>query len=122
MSMLVRSEDEVEALLRREVRARLPLARQLALYLDPFALFKDASRGRGPALSYNRALRWILLSYLRRWSCIAAGSFLAIVPAEALAAQSPLFAISTVAFAVGFCVAVSVLVCTFAAYLLLGKH
>jgi hypothetical protein len=122
MSMLVRSEDEVEALLRREVRARLPLARQLALYLDPFSLFKDASRGRERALSYNRALRWILLSYLRRWSCIAAGSFLAIVPAEALAAQSKLFVISTAAFAVGFCVAVSVLVCTFAAYLLLGKR
>lgn len=122
MSMLVRSEDEVEALLRREVRARLPLARQLALYLDPFSLFKDASRGRERALSYNRALRWILLSYLRRWSCIAAGSFLAIVPAEALAAQSPLFVISTAAFAVGFCVAMSVLVCTFAAYLLLGKR
>ena len=74
MSMLARSEEEVEALLRREVRARLPLARQLLLYLDPFSLFKDASRGRERALSYNRALRWILLSYLRRWSCIATSS------------------------------------------------
>ena len=119
--MLARSEEEVEALLRREVRARLPLAQQLMLYLDPFSLFKDASRGRERALSYNRALRWILLSYLRRWSCIAAGSFLAIVPAEALAAQSRLFVISTAAFAVGFCIAVTVLVSTFAAYLLLGK-
>jgi hypothetical protein len=122
MRMLVRPEEDVEALLRREVRARLPLMRQLLLYLDPFALFKDASRGHEPALSYNRALRWILLSYLRRWSCIAAGSFLAIVPAEALAAQSKIFVISTAAFAVGFCIAVSVLVCTFAAYLLLGKR
>ena len=122
MSMLARSEEEVEALLRREVRARLPLARQLLLYLDPFSLFKDASRGRERALSYNRALRWILLSYLRRWSCIAAGSFLAIVPAEALAAQSRLFVIPTAAFAVGFCIAIAVLVSTFAAYLLLGRH
>ena len=122
MSMLARSEDDVEALLRREVRARLPLARQLLLYLDPFALFKDASRGREPALSYNRAMRWVLLAYLRRWSCIAAGSFLAIVPAEALAAQSQIFVISTAALAVGFCVAVSVLACTFAAYLLLGRR
>ena len=122
MGMLAGSEHDVEALLRREVRARLPLARQLALYLDPFALFKDASRGLEPALSYNRALRWILLSYLRRWSCIAAGSFLAIMPAEALAAQSRIFVVSTAALAVGFCIAVGVLVCTFAAYLLLGKR
>jgi hypothetical protein len=122
MMMAVRPEEDVEALLRREVRARLPLARQLLLYLDPFALFKDASRGLEPALSYNRALRWILLSYLRRWSCIAAGSFLALMPAEALAAESRIFVISTAAFAVGFCIAVGVLVCTFAAYLLLGKR
>ena len=122
MMMLVRPEEDVEALLRREVRARLPLARQLLLYLDPFALFKDASRGRESALSYNRALRWILLSYLRRWSCIAGGSLLAIVPAEALAAESRIFVISSAAFGVGFCIAVGVLVCTFAAYLLLGKR
>lgn len=122
MMMLARPEEDVEALLRREVRARLPLARQLLLYLDPFALFKDASRGHESALSYNRALRWILLSYLRRWSCIAAGSFVALVPAEALAAESRLFVISSAAFAVGFCVAVGVLACTFAAYLLLGKR
>ena len=122
MRMLVKTEEEVEALLRREVRARLPLARQLRLYLDPFALFKDTSRGRERALSYNRALRWILLSYLRRWSCIAMASFLAIVPAEALAAQSRLFVIPTAAFAVGFCVAMAVLACTCAAYLLLGRR
>ena len=122
MRMQVKPEEEVEALLRREVRARLPLARQIRLYLDPFALFKDTSRGRERALSYNRALRWILLSYLRRWSIIAAGSFLAIVPAETLAAQSRLFVIPTAAFAVGFCVAIGVLACTFAAYLLLGRR
>lgn len=122
MRVLARSEHEVEALLRRDVRARLPLARQLLLYLDPFSLFKDASRGREPALSYNRAMRWILVAYLRRWSCIATGSFLAIVPAEALAAQSKIFVISTAALAVGFCIAVGVLACTFAAYLLLGRR
>jgi hypothetical protein len=119
--MRPKPEEDLEALLRRDFRARLPLARQLLLYLNPFALFKDASRGRG-ALSYNRALRWILLHYLRRWSCIAAALFLAIAPAESLAAQSPVFLIPTAAFAVGFCVAVSVLACTLAAYLLLGKR
>jgi hypothetical protein len=53
---------EVEQLSRR--RARLPLRRQLILYLNPFALFKDAARGpawmREHALSYNRAMRWML--------------------------------------------------------------
>src|SRR5687768_4973134 len=84
-----KQEEDLEALLRRDVRARLPLVRQFLLYLDPFALFKDASRGRERALSYNRDLRWILLHYLRRWSCIAATLFLAIAPTESLAAQSP---------------------------------
>ena len=52
-------------------RARLPLARQVLIYLDPFALFKDASSGPAPAraraLSYNRAMRWMLVPYIRRW-------------------------------------------------------
>jgi hypothetical protein len=117
-----KQEEDLEALLRRYVRARLPLVRQFLLYLDPFALFKDASRGRERALSYNRDLRWILLHYLRRWSCIAATLFLAIAPTESLAAQSPVFLIPTAAFAVGFCIAITVIACTLAAYLLLGKR
>ena len=36
---------DVDALLRREGRASLSLARQLLIYLNPFSLFKDASRG-----------------------------------------------------------------------------
>src|ERR1044072_3466288 len=66
---------EVEQLLRRELRAKLPLAQQVLLYLDPFAFFKDASRGtamvRERNLSYNRGMRWVLVPYLRRWLLIA---------------------------------------------------
>jgi hypothetical protein len=116
--------DDVEALLRRERRASLPLPRQLLLYLDPFSLFKDASSGTRPAreraLSYNRAMRWILIAYIRRWVLIAAGSFLGIAPAEAMAAQTSAFIIPAAAFAVGCCVAVTVTAATVAVYFLLG--
>ena len=119
-------ETDVESLLRRERRAQLPLAQQILLYLDPFRLFKDASRGseaaRRLALSYNRAMRWILVAYMRRWVMIAAASFLAIAPAEAAAAQVRLFIIPAAAFAVGACIAVSIAVVTAAVYLLLGSR
>lgn len=115
---------ENEALLAREVRARLPLWRQVLLYLHPFAFFKDASRGptaaRERALSYNRAMRRLLVPYLRRWLLIAGALFTSIAPAEALAAQ-PSLVIVPAAVAVGFCVAVTVAFCIAAAYLLLGK-
>ena len=115
---------EVEALLKREARARLPLRRQFVLYLNPFALFKDAARGpawmRERALSYNRAMRWMLLPYVRRWVLIAFVSFAGIAPAEALAAESSYFIIPAAASAVSSCVAAIVVVCTLAAYLLLG--
>ena len=101
----------------------MPLRRQLLLYLDPFALFMDASRGtavvRERALSYNRAMRWMLVPYLKRWIAIAASLFLGIAPAEALAAQASLVVVPA-ALAVGFCVAVTVAFCIATAYLLLG--
>ena len=116
-------KDDVETLLQRERRAALPLARQIFLYLDPFALFKDTSSGpprvRERALSYNRAMRWILLSYIRRWVLIAAASFLGIAPAEAFAAQTSAFIIPA-AFAVGCCIALTVTAATVAVYFLLG--
>ncbi|HEX7217976.1 MAG TPA: hypothetical protein VF280_02030 [Burkholderiales bacterium] len=115
----------VEALLSGEARSRLPLARQLVIYLDPFALFKDASfgstRAREVALSYNRAMRWMLLPYIRRWILIAAGCALLISPAEAAAAQQAAFAIPMAAVAVGFCIALTVVSVTLAVYLLLGR-
>ena len=118
-------EPEVEKLLDGEARARLPLARQLLIYLDPFALFKDASRGPAPvrarALSYNRAMRWMLLPYIRRWIVIAASLAVLISPAEAAAAQEQLFAIPMAAIAVGCCIAVAIVAVTVAVYLLLGR-
>ena len=115
---------DVESLLIREQRARLPLQRQVLLYLDPFALFKDASRGsawaRASARSYNRALRWVLVSYIRRWVLIAASLFLAIAPAEALAAEAKIFIIPAAAFAVGASIAIAVTVLIGGVYLLLG--
>jgi hypothetical protein len=116
---------DVESLLIREQRARLPLPRQILLYLDPFSLFKDASEGPAPAreraLSYNRAMRWILVHYIRRWVLIAASLFFAIAPAEALAAQAKIFIIPAAAFAVGASIAIVVTLFIAAVYLLLGS-
>src|SRR5437867_13285017 len=122
---MAQKDADVESLLIREERAGLSLPRQLLLYLDPFALFKDASSGSPPAreraLSYNRAMRWMLVPYIRRWVMIAASLFLAIAPTEALAAQAKFFIIPAAAFAVGSSIAVTVTVLTFAVYLLLGS-
>ena len=122
----MRMSDQVEALLSGEARSRLPLVRQLLIYLDPFALFKDASfgptRAREVALSYNRAMRWMLLPYIRRWIVIAAGCAVLISPAEAAAAQQAAFAIPMAAFAVGCCIALTVVAVTVAVYLLLGRR
>ncbi|HEY3076171.1 MAG TPA: hypothetical protein VGJ74_13440 [Burkholderiales bacterium] len=122
----MQQDGDVESLLIRERRARLPLPQQLALYLHPFALFKDASSGPPPAreraLSYNRAMRWMLVAYIRRWVMIAASLFLAIAPTEALAAQAKFFIIPAAAFAVGSSIAVTVTMLTFAVYLLLGAR
>jgi hypothetical protein len=115
---------EVETLLDGEARSRLPLMRQVFIYLDPFALFKDASHGSAPAreraLSYNRAMRWMLLPYIRRWIAITVSFALLISPAEA-AAQS-FSAVPAAAVAVGCCIAVTVTACTVAVYLLLGSR
>ena len=115
---------DVESLLLRERRARLPLKQQILLYFDPFALFKDASSGsalvRASNLAYNRAMRWILVHYIRRWILIAASLFLAVAPTEALAAQAKVFVIPAAALAVGACIALTVTFIIAAVYLLLG--
>lgn len=117
---------EVETLLNGEARSRLPLVRQLLIYLDPFALFKDASHGPAPAreraLSYNRAMRWMLVPYIRRWVLIAASFALLLSPAEAAAAQQAMFAIPMAALAVACCIAATVAAVTVAVYLLLGRR
>ena len=121
--MLTKIYLEVEQLLNCELRARLPLARQVLLYLDPFAFFKDASSGtamvRECNLSYNRAMRWLLVPYLKRWVLIASTLFLAITPAESMAAQASLVIVPA-AIAVGFCIAATVVFCIATAYLLLS--
>jgi hypothetical protein len=118
--------EDVEALLSREARARLPLGRQIMLYLDPFAFFKDASTGtdwnRQHARSYNCAQRSILLTYIRRWLLIAAGSFLGIASAEALAAHVPLFIIPAAGFGISCSVAAAIAAWASAAYVLLGTQ
>jgi hypothetical protein len=122
----LRGSEEVEKLLTRESRARLPFGRLFVLYLHPFSLFKDASRGpvgmRRLALHYNRAMRWMLLPYIQRWAVIAVSSFLSIAPAEALAAEAAVFIIPAAAIAVGCCVAVTVIVATATGYVFLGKR
>jgi hypothetical protein len=119
-------DSEIETLLSGEARSRLPLARQILIYLDPFALFKDASHGpakaREKALSYNRAMRWMLLPYIRRWAMIAAALALMISPAEAAAAQQAMLFIPTAALAVGCCIAATIAATTVAVYLLLGSR
>lgn len=112
-------KTDVESLLVARERASLPIARQLLLYLDPFALFKDASRGtrtmRERALSYNRAMRWMLVAYLRRWMVIAFSSFICIAPTEAFASTAAAVP------ALGCCLAVAICAIISAVYLLLGS-
>ncbi len=123
--MRPRVVPDVESLLQRERRAGLPLRRQLVLYLHPFALFKDATSGpalqRELALAYNRAMRWMLVRYLRRWLLIACALFLAVEPTEALAAQASFFLVPAAALAVGACLALTIAACTAAGYFLLSR-
>jgi hypothetical protein len=118
------SDQDVERLLTREARARLPLWALLRLYLDPGALFKDVSRGsaavRRSALSYNRRMRHLLLPYMRRWMAIAAVLVFAIFPAEALHAQTSFSLVPAAALAVAGSVAITVIACIAVGYFLLG--
>ena len=120
---MVRAGDQdVERLLTREARYGLPLTRLLRLYLDPGALFKDVSRGsaavRRSALAYNRRMRHVLLTYLRRWVAIAATLVLAVFPAEA--AQASFSLVPAAALAIAGTVAITVIACIVVGYFLLG--
>ena len=110
--------DDVETLLTREARSRLPLLRLVRLYLDPGVLFKDAScgsvRARELALTYNRRMRWMLVPYIRRWTAITALFFAGIAPAEAVSLYP------AAALAVGCSISIIVVACTVVAYLFLG--
>ena len=121
MRMKVRDRSECEMLLTPEGRAALPLWRQLHIYFDPFALFMDASLGpawrRQHALSFNRARRGLLLAYIRRWLLIAGVLFLGIAWTDAYA---PFVVIPAAGFGIGCSIALVVVVCAGATYLLLG--
>jgi hypothetical protein len=123
---LYKRHEDVEALLKRENRASLPLRRLVFLYLDPFSLFKDASSGtalvRQSALSYNRARRWMLLPYIQRWLVIAGGSLVGIAPAEAFAAEAPPLIVVAAGLGITFSIAITVIACAVASYLLLGAR
>src|SRR4029078_3585428 len=97
---------------------RLPFLKLLRLYLDPGALFKDATRGpvreRERALSNTRRMRGMLLAYVRRWVVIAILFFLGIEPAQAMSC------IPAAACAVSVGIAVTVAFVTISAYFLLG--
>jgi hypothetical protein len=121
-----RDTAEYERLLTPEGRAGLPLRRLLMLYLDPFALFMDASLGpawrRERALCHNRAQRPILLTYIRRWLLIAACSFLGIAWTELLAERAPFLMIPAAGFGIACSVAMTVAACAGAAYFMLGSR
>ena len=114
------AQTDVELLLTPDARASLSTLQLVRLYLDPGALFKDASRGsaywREQARAYNCRIRWILLLYLRRWGMIAATLFLGIAPAEAVSH------LPAAAVAMGCTIALVVTACTAVGYLLLGAR
>jgi len=124
--MRVANDRDVERLLTREARAGLAFGQLLRLYLDPGSLFKDVSRGSAAvqrsALSYNRRMRHLLLPYIRRWMAIAGVLVFAIFPAEALHAQTALSLVPAAAFAVAGTIALTVIGCIAAGYLLLGAR
>jgi hypothetical protein len=88
--------------------------RLLRLYLDPFALF------RVDALSYNRRVRRILLTYARRWIVIALLCLAVIARLVALARGPSLVWIPLAALEVGFSGALCLSFLSVAAYFVLG--
>ncbi|HZQ75352.1 MAG TPA: hypothetical protein VFB08_20755 [Burkholderiales bacterium] len=117
---------DVESLARPEVRARLPLWQLVRLYLDPFALFKNASAGtpgaQAEALDYNRRHRRILLAYAWRWLVIGGGCLGGMSLLAALARAEPVLIVPIVGLEIGFSAAVCALLLSLAVYVLLGLH
>jgi len=118
------SNDEIDGLLRPEARAALPFARLLRIYLDPFFLFKDASRGtpgmQERSIRYNCAMRWMLLHYIRRWLAIALLLFAGIEPVQARAADNAILLIPVATLAIGCALAVVIITCAACCYVFLG--
>ena len=116
---------DVEVLLRPELRGGLSPWALLRLYLDPFVLFKNVNCGtlfnQRAALNYNKALRWVLVLYLRRWFCIASACLLALNPAASMAATNPVFLVPAVGLGLTFTVGFVAVIVIGAAYLMLGR-
>ncbi len=110
--------------LKKEARADATFWQLLRMYLDPFAFFKDASRGRDPerrqALHHNRALRWIIPVYIRRWALIGVALLLGIEPAQAYAAMVTVLPLAI--FSMGLAVSLAIIAAALQAYLLLGRQ
>ena len=118
------SHSEVETLLkRRRARGCRSSTRSLFTWIRSRSSRtpRAARRKRAVAVSYNRAMRWMLVPYIRRWLAIAVSLGLMIAPAEAAAAQQAAFAIPMAAIAVACCIAITIALVTAAVYLLLGK-
>ncbi len=115
---------DVEALAKPEIRAKLPFRLLLWLYLDPFALLKNATVGtpwmQAQALQYNRRHRGMLLAYVRRWAVIALGCVTSVAPLDALARSQPAMCVPLVGMEVGFSIAFVVLLLSLAVYVFLG--
>jgi hypothetical protein len=116
--------QDVEALLRRETRAALPLLKMLRLYLDPFALFKNVNAGdaaaQADAAAYNRRHRRMLLTFARRWSIIAAACLASVAPLTGAAAAGPVLCASFLGLELGFSIAICSAVVSIAVYVVLG--
>lgn len=124
MSRLMRSTPDVEALAKPEVRAKLPFRFLLWLYLDPFALLKDATVGtprmQALALDYNRRHRRMLLAYARRWAVIALGCVMSVAPLDALARSQPAMCVPLVGAQIAFSIAFVVLLLSLTVYVYLS--
>jgi len=111
---------DVETLLNLQGRTGVSLLLLLWLYLDPFSLFKDSSRGnrfeRAAAERYNVEHRQILLPYVPRWVILAAVSIGAVFLSEFTS-----LTLLAAFFGLAFSVAVAITVLTLTTYLLLGR-
>jgi hypothetical protein len=118
------SAEDVEQLLRREVRAPLPFLKVLRLYLDPFALFKNVNAGdaaaQAGAAEYNRRHRRMLLTYARRWSIIAAACMASVAPLVGAAVSEPILCVPFLGLELGFSIGLCSAVLSVAVYVVLG--
>ena len=118
------SDRKVEALAQPEFRARLSFWQLLRLYLDPFALFKNATIGtrcaQAQALQYNRRHRRILLTYVGRWAVIGVACISSALPLAAIARSEPVLMVPILGLELGFSMAVCALLLALAVYVLLG--